>query len=354
VAFLWKIFMKSLFINLPEVQKMFSFSRSTVYQRVAEKILPPPIKLGSERAIAWLKTELDAVIDLMIKGASNSEIQELVSDLLDNRKGVKNEITNGNTIKTCFNKYRNIPYLTGCINGLIPNKGIGIISGEDGDLNTSLAVELAAHVAHDVNWQGRRIHQVPTMYCSAGKFNTNILDMKELWRKKHSVNTESPFYISSIPLNLLNDFQTQKWINRFTEYLQSEGRDLYPGVLFIDIQDFFPQNYINISNVSLLIHGARCICEILGLSVVFVFNKGNTTNSPNFLNLLQKVDFSINVKAISSGACLTLSQGYNLSVKEKVNIKLSCVDQDKKNTDVSPSVDKKQCLTVNHYYFCEE
>ncbi len=94
-VFLWKIFMKNRICRLPAVKGKFSLSRSTIYKRVSEETLPPPISLGGQRAVGWLERELDAVIELMITGASVNEIKELVQTLVEKRqtmfKGINNE-----------------------------------------------------------------------------------------------------------------------------------------------------------------------------------------------------------------------------------------------------------------------
>ncbi len=80
--------MKNTISRLPEVVEMYRLSRSTIYQRIAEKTLPPPISLGGKRAVGWITRELEAVIDLMITGASVNEIKELIQELIEKRQNL--------------------------------------------------------------------------------------------------------------------------------------------------------------------------------------------------------------------------------------------------------------------------
>ena len=46
------------FLRLAEVRNRVPYSRSTIYQLIAEGKFPKPINLGA-RAVAWLESEID-------------------------------------------------------------------------------------------------------------------------------------------------------------------------------------------------------------------------------------------------------------------------------------------------------
>jgi len=52
-------------------------SRSTLYLRIKQGLLPPPVKLG-ERCSAWPEYEVAAINAARIAQKSNDEIRELV------------------------------------------------------------------------------------------------------------------------------------------------------------------------------------------------------------------------------------------------------------------------------------
>jgi prophage regulatory protein len=54
--------------RLPDVLKRVGYSRSTIYQLIAEGRFPKPISLG-ERAVAWLESDIDAWIEARIESA---------------------------------------------------------------------------------------------------------------------------------------------------------------------------------------------------------------------------------------------------------------------------------------------
>ncbi len=59
--------------------------KSAGYQRVTEGLLPPPIKIG-KRAAGWPKHEIDAIVTLIVAGASDKAIKQCVNDLTARRK----------------------------------------------------------------------------------------------------------------------------------------------------------------------------------------------------------------------------------------------------------------------------
>lgn len=72
-------------IRKPDVVKQTGLSKSTIYNRVNDGLFPPPINLGA-RAVAFLVSEVDAVINAMIEERSEEDIKSLVRDLIKQRK----------------------------------------------------------------------------------------------------------------------------------------------------------------------------------------------------------------------------------------------------------------------------
>jgi prophage regulatory protein len=72
-------------LRLPDVKKATGLSRSTLYLRIKQGLMPPPIKLG-ERSSAWPSYEIAAVNAARIAGKSESEIRQFVKSLIRNRK----------------------------------------------------------------------------------------------------------------------------------------------------------------------------------------------------------------------------------------------------------------------------
>lgn len=72
-------------IRKPEACKMAGFSNSTLYNRYKEGLWPTPISLGA-RAVGFVNSECEAVLDAMIAGQSSEQIKALVSELIAQRK----------------------------------------------------------------------------------------------------------------------------------------------------------------------------------------------------------------------------------------------------------------------------
>ena len=69
----------------PEALARTGLSKSTLYNRINDGLFPPPISLGA-RAVAFVSSEIDAVINAMIAEQPPAEIKALVSNLIQQRK----------------------------------------------------------------------------------------------------------------------------------------------------------------------------------------------------------------------------------------------------------------------------
>lgn len=67
-------------LRLPAVMSATGQTRSTLYLRIKQRLMTPPVKLG-ERCAAWPADEVAAINAARIAGKSNEEIRELVAKL---------------------------------------------------------------------------------------------------------------------------------------------------------------------------------------------------------------------------------------------------------------------------------
>ncbi len=63
--------MANVILRLPTVKARTGFSRSSIYQRVADGSFPRPVSLGA-RAVGWIESEIEAWISRKIEESRNS------------------------------------------------------------------------------------------------------------------------------------------------------------------------------------------------------------------------------------------------------------------------------------------
>jgi len=68
------------FLRLKKVMDAMGISRSTVYLRIRQGLMPPPVKIG-ERCSAWPNYEITAINAARLAQKSDTEIRELVAQL---------------------------------------------------------------------------------------------------------------------------------------------------------------------------------------------------------------------------------------------------------------------------------
>lgn len=74
-------------IRKPEVLGITGLSKSTLYNKINSGLFVPPISLGL-RSVAFVSTEVDAMIYAMIEEQSPEDIKALVSNLIQQRKRI--------------------------------------------------------------------------------------------------------------------------------------------------------------------------------------------------------------------------------------------------------------------------
>ncbi|UJF21500.1 helix-turn-helix transcriptional regulator [Shewanella sp. OMA3-2] len=71
-------------IRKPDVINETGLSKSTLYNRIKDGLFPPPISLGA-RAVGFVKSECEAVINAMIAEQTPEQIKSLVITLVQQR-----------------------------------------------------------------------------------------------------------------------------------------------------------------------------------------------------------------------------------------------------------------------------
>lgn len=72
--------MVSSLLRLPAVMAATGLSRSTLYLRIKQQLMTPPVKLGA-RCAAWPDSEILALNNARIAGKPDNAIRELVAEL---------------------------------------------------------------------------------------------------------------------------------------------------------------------------------------------------------------------------------------------------------------------------------
>lgn len=70
--------------RLPKALERSGYSRSTLYQRIADGLWTKPVPLGM-RAVGWPESEVNTLIAAVIAGKSNDDLRALVTQLHQKR-----------------------------------------------------------------------------------------------------------------------------------------------------------------------------------------------------------------------------------------------------------------------------
>jgi prophage regulatory protein len=75
-------------VRKPEVLATLGISRSTLFNRINAGLHPPSIPLGG-RAVGWLESEVQCVLNGLVSGLTTEEKKDLVINLIEKRNIIK-------------------------------------------------------------------------------------------------------------------------------------------------------------------------------------------------------------------------------------------------------------------------
>jgi len=73
------------YLRLPEVLERRGVSQATHYRDIQRGVFPKGVPLG-RRAVGWIEAEVDFILRAQACGYTEEELQELVEQLLEERK----------------------------------------------------------------------------------------------------------------------------------------------------------------------------------------------------------------------------------------------------------------------------
>ena len=75
-------------MRIDDILTPLRVTKVTIYSWIKSGIFPPsiPIGLGS---VAWLESEVNAVLSARVRGATNAQIQTIVAQIIRDRKDFK-------------------------------------------------------------------------------------------------------------------------------------------------------------------------------------------------------------------------------------------------------------------------
>jgi len=81
----------SIILRKPEIIALTNLSKSTLYNRIKDGLMPPSISLGA-RAKGFVATEIYTVLDAMCREQTPEQIKALVKELVTKRTAYKGSI----------------------------------------------------------------------------------------------------------------------------------------------------------------------------------------------------------------------------------------------------------------------
>ncbi len=72
-------------IRLPDVLSLTGICRSSLYSKIKKGLFVPPVQIGA-RSVAWIESEVNALLQGIVSGYDAEQIRALVADLVAARE----------------------------------------------------------------------------------------------------------------------------------------------------------------------------------------------------------------------------------------------------------------------------
>ena len=180
--------------------------------------------------------------------------------------------------------------VTWLVKGLIPQDSMGMLFGASGSYKSFVALSLALHVAHGLNWCGLRTKQRSVLYCAA-EGGAGIYRRVAALKQQHGWHDTDQFRVCITPL-VLNQQAHVEALRKAIEALPER-----PGLLFIDtLSQSSNVDENDATEVAELLRNVNTdIRARYGCTVVWVHHTGhNVTERPRGSSVLTaNMDFTL-------------------------------------------------------------
>ncbi len=189
------------------------------------------------------------------------------------------------------------------VKGAVPTESLGVMFGASGAFKSFLAIDLALHVAHGINWLGRKTRQAPVIMIAA-EGGTGLWRRVEAWHRERGVSwQDAPVYVIPMSVDLTTD------CFRVIEAASAVG--VVPGLMVIDTlsQTFSGEENSATEVAAYLRELGLWFRESWGCSVLVIHHSGHTaTERPRGSSAIRaNVDYMLGVHRDEREMIATLS-----------------------------------------------
>lgn len=195
--------------------------------------------------------------------------------------------------------------LTWLVRNVLPGAGLSIIYGPPKSSKTFLALDLAFHVAHGLDWFGHRVERGGAVYVS-GEGSLGVRQRMKAWRQEHKVDATPRFAMIPRAVNLFDgDEELTLLIDTIRELRAHMGEPVRLVVLDTLSRMIGSGDEDKARDMNAIVRAAGAIQEQTGAHVLGLHHSGKDRERGmrGSNALLGAVDTAIEVQRFDTGLC---------------------------------------------------
>tara|TARA_R110002167_G_scaffold91458_1_gene246120 strand:- start:185150 stop:187312 length:2163 start_codon:yes stop_codon:yes gene_type:complete len=164
------------------------------------------------------------------------------------------------------------------IKKILPRENITMFYGASGHMKSFVVIDMALHLAAGMDWHGNKVKaECSTLYL-CGEGANGINKRVKAWKKYHGVEKPLPFYMTSMPVALLEQDQTNMMLESLHDFMFQRGLTTYPPTIIVDTlnRNFGNGDENNTKDMTSWIGAATEISAITGSMFIIVHHSGKS------------------------------------------------------------------------------
>jgi len=164
------------------------------------------------------------------------------------------------------------------IKKILPRENITMFYGASGHMKSFVVIDMALHLAAGMDWHGHKVKaECSTLYL-CGEGANGINKRVKAWKKYHGIEKPLPFYMTSMPVALLEKDQVNMMLESLHNFMYQRGMETYPPTIIVDTlnRNFGSGDENSTKDVTAWISSATEVSAITGSMFIIVHHSGKS------------------------------------------------------------------------------
>ncbi len=212
------------------------------------------------------------------------------------------------------------------IDGVLPSVGITVLSGNDGQKNALMALELALSVANGKDWQGKKTPVKKQVIYITIDGKRKVAKRIKIWNEAHNHCKSTLLTSLHDAVDLLDLSQLQQLVSDIADC--NSSYDEWPALVVIDIQGGLTCEPTKMEYALDLLRSLDYLNEQMEVAFLLVYNEGSDDFCFGFSTLLHYSEYFYKVTSTEdTPARLTYTDMKFDHKSNSVVFDLSCVEK---------------------------